>query len=95
MKRAWHEAERANVSERDDPTGGRAHCLVSETGQDTLRKEFAWADAVVHNLNALAAIASTAEYPFISEQMVHDIEVPEAIACSAEDRRTVEIAELG
>ena len=49
----------------------------------------------MHNLNALAAIASTAEYPFISEQMVHDIEVPEAIACSAEDRRTVEIAELG
>ncbi|MYA89593.1 MAG: hypothetical protein F4X97_14290 [Boseongicola sp. SB0662_bin_57] len=95
VKRAWHETERAIVSQRNDPTGGKAHYLVSGTGQDAARKEFARDDAAVHDLNALAAIASTAEYPFISGQMVHDIEVLEAIACSAEDRRTVEISELG
>ena len=50
---------------------------------------------MIHSLNDLAAIASTAEYPFISEQMVHDIKVLEAIACPAEDRRTVEIANFG
>ena len=51
---------------------------------------------MVHNLKAVAvAITGTAEYPFASEQMVHDVEILEAIARSAEDRRTVEIAELG
>ena len=54
-----------------------------------------WEDAVVHNLEAFArAIAGTAPYPFTMEEMVHNIEVLEAIALSSEDRRTVEISEL-
>lgn len=72
------------------------HKLVSETGRYTVRNESAWEDTVVHNLKAVAAaIAGTAEHPFASGQMVHDIEVLEAMARSTEDRRTVEIAELG
>ena len=87
--------ETLNESHPDTP-GGKAHCLLSEMGQDTARKEFAFEDAVVHNLKAFAAaIAGTAEYPFTSEEMVHNIEDLEAVTRSAEDRRTVEIAELG
>ena len=83
-----------NESHPDTP-GGKVDYLVSETGQDMVRREFPWEDAVVHNLEAFAAaIAGTAVYPFTSEQMVHNIEVLEAIACSAEDRRTIEISEL-
>lgn len=83
-----------NESHPDTP-GGKVNYLVAETGKDVGRKEFAWEDAVVHNLEAFAgAVAGTADYPFTAEQMVHNIEVLEAIARSAEDRRTVEIAEL-
>lgn len=90
--RQWIEI--LNESHPDTP-GGKVNYLVAETGQDMVRREFAWEDAVVRNLEAFAAaIAGTAVYPFTSEQMVHNIEVLEAITRSAEDRRTVEIAEL-
>ncbi len=83
-----------NESHPDTP-GGKVNYLVAETGRDMVRKELDWEDAVVHNLNAFAAaIAGTAEYPFTAEQMVHNIEVLEAITRSAEDNRTVQIAEL-
>ncbi len=90
--RQWIEI--LNESHPDTP-GGKVNYLISETGRDIVRREFAWEDAVVRNLEAFAAaIAGTAEYPFTSEQMVHNIEVLEAIARSAEDRRTVQIAEM-
>jgi predicted dehydrogenase len=83
-----------NESHPDTP-GGKVTYDVAETGKDKVHKELAWEDAVVHNLEAFAAaIAGTAPYPFTTEQMVHNIEVLEAIALSAEDRRTVEISEL-
>jgi len=83
-----------NESHPDTP-GGKVNYLVAETGQDTQHKALAWEDAVVHNLEAFAAaIGGEAVYPFTPEQMVHNIEVLEAIAISAEDRRTVEISEL-
>ncbi len=83
-----------NESHPDTP-GGKVHYVVAETGKDMVRKELAWEDAVVHNLEAFAAaIAGTAPYPFTTEQMVQNIEVLEAIARSAEDRRTVHISEL-
>ncbi len=88
----WIEA--LNQSHPDTP-GGKVNYLVAETGQDMVRKEFEWEDAVVHNLDAFAAaITGGAEYPFTTEQIVHNIEVLEAITRSAEDNRTVEIAEL-
>ena len=90
--RQWIEV--LNESHPDTP-GGKVDYLVSETGRDFVRREFPWEDTVVHNLEAFAAaIAGTAEYPFTPEQMVHNIEVLEAITRSAEDRRTVGIAEL-
>ena len=83
-----------NESHPDTP-GGKVNYLVAETGKDMVRKELEWEDAVVHNLEAFAAaISGDARYPFTTEQMVHNIEVLEAIARSAEDRRTVQISEL-
>ena len=83
-----------NESHPDTP-GGKVNYLVAETGKDMALKELAWEDAVVHNLEAFAAaVSGKASYPFTTEQMVHNIEVLEAIARSAEDRRTVEISEL-
>lgn len=83
-----------NESHPDTP-GGKVNYLVAETGQDMIHKELEWEDAVVRNLEAFAAaIAGEAPYPFTTEQMVHNIEVLEAIALSAEDRRTVRISEL-
>ncbi|MBT8416426.1 MAG: Gfo/Idh/MocA family oxidoreductase [Silicimonas sp.] len=83
-----------NESHPDTP-GGKVNYLVAETGKGMVRKELEWEDAVVHNLEAFAAaIAGDAPYPFTPEQMVHNIEVLEAIERSAEDRRTVQISEL-
>lgn len=88
----WIEA--LNESHPDTP-GGKVSYTVAETGQDHRRQDFEWEDAVVHNLEAFAdAISGKAPYPFTNEQMVHNIEVLEAITRSAEDRRTVKIAEL-
>ncbi len=90
--RQWIEIR--NESHPDTP-GGKVNYWVSETGQDTVHKKLAWEDAVIHNIEAFAAaIAGTAEYPFTSEQMIHNIEVLEAVTLSAEDGRTVKIAEL-
>ena len=83
-----------NQSHPDTP-GGKVNYLVAETGKAMVQKDFAWEDTVVHNLEAFAAaISGTAAYPFTPEQMVHNIEVLEAITRSAEDRRAVKIAEL-
>ncbi|MEO1306603.1 MAG: Gfo/Idh/MocA family oxidoreductase [Pseudomonadota bacterium] len=83
-----------NESHPDTP-GGKVNYQVAETGKDTIHKVLEWEDAVVHNLEAFAtAIAGTAPYPFTPAQMMHNIEVLEAIARSAEDRRTVQISEL-
>lgn len=90
--RQWIEV--LNESHPDTP-GGKVNYLVAETGKDILRKSLDWEDAVVHNLEAFAdAIHGVADYPFTTDQMVHNIEVLEAIARSAEDRRTVDISEL-
>ncbi len=83
-----------NESHPDTP-GGKVKYQVSETGKDIAIKDFAWEDAVLHNLEAFAAaIGSISPYPFTAEQMIHNIEVLEAITLSAKDRRTVQISEL-
>ncbi|WP_420011557.1 Gfo/Idh/MocA family protein [Tateyamaria sp.] len=88
----WIEA--LNQSHPDTP-GGMVDYRVAETGKDIRHHQLGWEDAVVHNLEAFAAaIAGDAPYPFTTEQMVHNIEVLEAITRSAEDGRTVEISEL-
>lgn len=83
-----------NQSHPDTP-GGKVDYLISETGKDISHTALDWDDAVARNLEAFAAaINGAAPYPFTQQQMVHNIEVLEAITRSSEDRRTVEIAEL-
>lgn len=83
-----------NDSHPDTPDG-IVRYLTAKTGEGVDQKEYAWADAVTANLEAFAAACQgLAPYPITPEESVHNIEVLEAIAISAEDRRTVQIREL-
>ena len=68
--------------------------MTAQTGQPSTEEVYDWADTVTANLEAFAeaAMGKTA-YPFTLEEMVHNIEVLEAIKISAEDRKTVFIAD--
>ena len=83
-----------NESHPDTP-GGRVSYTEAISGQDPATEWLDWTDAVVENLEAFrAACKGTAPYPFTPFEMMHNIEVLEAIARSAEDRRAVRIDEL-
>lgn len=83
-----------NDSHPDTPDG-IVRVLTAKTGQPVDLKEFAWTDAVTTNLEAFAAAAlGQEEYRFTLDEMVHNIEVLEAITISAEDNRTVFIADI-
>ena len=83
-----------NDSHPDTPDG-IVRYLTAQTGSDVEQKEYAWADAVTANLEAFAAACKgQSPYPITPEESVHNIEVLEAIAISAEDRRTVHIKEI-
>ena len=78
---------------RPDTPDGMVRVLTDQTGKPLEEKKFAWTDAVTSNIEAFCAAARGLEpYPFTLDQMVHNIEVLEAIALSAEDGRTVEIS---
>lgn len=86
---AW--AEVRNNSHPDTP-GGVAELLVSRTDQPNEVKVYDWTDTVVANLEAFAdAIIGVAPYPYTHEQLVHNIEVLEAITQSAETGETVHL----
>lgn len=73
-----------------DTPGGIAELLLSKTGEPIKTERFEWTDTVVANLEAFAdAIRGRAPYPYTSEELVHNIEVLEAIAQSAENGETV------
>lgn len=83
-----------NESHPDTP-GGKVRYITGQTGSPNITEEIEWDDAVVRNLEAFrAAIYGEADYPFTTEQIVHNIEILEAIEISAENRRTVLISEL-
>ncbi|ABD55873.1 oxidoreductase-like protein [Jannaschia sp. CCS1] len=83
-------AEVRNDTHPDTP-GGQAHLVISKGGGHTT-ESFPWTDAVVDNLTAFAnAIEGTAPYPFTPHQMIHNIEVLEAIATSAATGGTVRL----
>lgn len=83
-----------NESHPDTP-GGKVTYVEAVTGKEPVTRVFEWADAVVANLEAFRAAAREgAPYAFTHEEMVHNIEVLEAITLSAEDRRTVRIDDL-
>lgn len=76
-----------------DTPGGVAEFVRARTGHPHEVVRYNWTDTVVANLEAFAAaIRGTAPYPFTHEQMIHNIELLEAIAKSAEDRSTVHLS---
>lgn len=83
-----------NDSHPDTPDG-IVRMLTAQTGHPLDQRQYDWTDAVTANLEAFAAAARNEKpYPFTLEEMVHNIEVLEAIAISAEDRRTVAVGRL-
>ena len=82
-----------NDSHPDTPDG-IVRVLTAQTGQQIQHKQYEWTDAVTENLEAFCAAAMGEQtYPFTMQQMIHNIEVLEAITLSAENRRTVAINE--
>lgn len=78
-----------------DTPGGKVRYHSSKESYKVDTKTYEWEDAVLHNLQAFRkAVQGSAPYPFTNDELVHNIEVLEAIAISAEDRRTVQISEL-
>ena len=75
-----------------DTPGGVAEMIIARTGEPNAVRRFDWTDSVVANLEAFAdAARGKAAYPYTHEQMIHNIEVLEAIAQSAESRETVRL----
>ncbi len=83
-----------NATHPDTP-GGEISYVESKTGAPHVETTYQWNDAVVANLEAFhRAAVGEARYPFTLDEMVHNIEVLEAITLSASDRRTVRIDSL-
>ncbi|MGI9492505.1 MAG: Gfo/Idh/MocA family protein [Geminicoccaceae bacterium] len=83
-----------NATHPDTP-GGKISYVEAVTGAPHIETTYEWNDAVVDNLEAFRCAAiGEADYPFTFEEMVHNIEVLEAITLSALDRRTVRIDSL-
>jgi predicted dehydrogenase len=83
-----------NDSHPDTPDG-IVRVLTAQTGHPTLETRHAWTDAVTANLEAFSAAAlGTQSYPFTMDEMVHNIEVLEAITLSAENRQTIFIRDI-
>ena len=86
---AWVEVR--NDTHPDTP-GGVAELVLSKTGQPHDIHRYDWTDTVVENLEAFAdAVAKVAPYPYTHEELVHNIEVLEAIAQSAESGETIHL----
>ncbi len=84
-------AEVRNDTHPDTP-GGAAHLTLSQTGSDIETHSYPWTDTVMDNLSAFAdAIEGRAEYPFTARQLIHNIEVLEAIVASAASGETVRL----
>jgi predicted dehydrogenase len=75
-----------------DTPGGIAELVLAETGRDAVVERYEWTDTVVVNLEAFAAaVRGEAAYPYTHAEMVHNIELLEAIARSAETGETVRL----
>ena len=91
--RAW--AETRSDTHPDTP-GGQSHLVLQRSGEKSKAESFDWTDAVVANLAAFGeACSGGAAYPFTVEQIVHNIEVLEAITVSARTRETVTLGDAG
>jgi len=87
---AWVEVR--NDTHPDTP-GGIAELVLSKTNEPHNVERYDWTDTVVENLEAFAdAIAGLAPYPYTHQELVHNIEVLEAIVRSAETGETVHLS---
>jgi len=83
-----------NDSHPDTPDG-IVRVLTAQTGHPVIETRHAWTDAVTANLEAFSAAAQGAQtYPFTMDEMIHNIEVLEAITLSAENRQTICVRDI-
>lgn len=86
---AW--AEVRNDTHPDTP-GGVAELVVARTDQAAEVHRYDWTDTVVENLELFAdAVEGLSEYPYTHQQLIHNIEVLEAITQSADTGETVHL----
>lgn len=82
-------AEIRNDTHPDTP-GGVARMEIYRSREDREVRDFDWTDSVTANLEAFAAaIRGAAPYPYSAQELVHNIEVLDAIVASAETGRVV------
>jgi predicted dehydrogenase len=83
-----------NDSHPDTPDG-IVRVLTGKSGVPVEQVDYNWEDAVTANLEAFARAATgKADYPFTNEEMVHNIQVLEAIAVSAETGKAVNLSDF-
>jgi predicted dehydrogenase len=84
---AW--AEVVNEAHPDSPSG-TARLVLTRSGQAAVVEEFAWKDTIKANLEAFAAAAEgRGEYRFTEMELLHNVELLEAITTSAHDHRSI------
>jgi predicted dehydrogenase len=75
-----------------DTPGGKTEFVAMTTANGAKTQTFDWVDTVSANLEAFAdAIEGRKAYPIEHWEMVHNIEVLEAIAASAQNRQTIHL----
>jgi predicted dehydrogenase len=79
-------------ADHPDTPGTQATLACAQSGKPPVIEHYDWTDTVVANLEAFAAaIDGRRAYPFTAGQLVHNIEVLEAIAAAAERGETVHL----
>ncbi|MEP0944493.1 MAG: Gfo/Idh/MocA family oxidoreductase [Rhizobiaceae bacterium] len=75
-----------------DTPGGKTHFISADSSGNQTTESLDWSDAVVANLETFArAICNDAPYPWTDHQLVHNIEVFEAIVASSDSGETVRL----
>jgi len=79
-------------SDHPDSAQSVAELVLTQSGQAPRIERYDWTDTVVANLEAFAsAVEGQGIYPFTAEEIVHNIEVLEAIVASAQSGETVHL----
>lgn len=88
--RRWVEVR--NSDHPESPTS-IAELAISESGVPTTSESYERTDTVLQNLEAFAAaVAGETPYPISTDQMVHNIDLLQAIAQSAETGETIRLS---
>lgn len=88
----WVEA--LNDSHPDTPDG-IVRVLTAQTGQPTDQTDYNWEDSVTANLEAFGRAATgLAPYPISTQEIVHNIQVLEAVTISAETGKAVKLSDI-